>query len=190
MPSIEKPAAGRAVVTKSATTYCVTLANRRLWLLLLSLCFGFVIHSTDNPWHRLADNRSGLLGVFWIIAAAILVLMVLVFIWSLLGSERLLVDAQTITMQNRLLGWPVSTTKLSVSEISGLWVEPLPEVSILTGRPQNVQQIAIQYGFGPGAIQLTANGKLYSFGRALDQAEANYLLGEVNDFLYRPRVSN
>ncbi|KXX70885.1 hypothetical protein [Flammeovirga sp. SJP92] len=165
---------GKAKIENTIDNYSVTIPSKKNWFALLFGVFWLVV-----PWY--AGFRSTITNfsfehnaflmlwlIGWTIGGGIVVLLLL---WGCFGEEKLEFDQQEVTFGKTIFGIGLKK-KLIRKEVTNFRFEKIDKGMF------NSNQWTF-WGLGPGKIKFDHGLKTYSFGIAVDDAEANYLSEEL-----------
>ena len=122
---------------------------------------------SKKNWFTLLFGTAWLGG--WTIGGIMVVSMLL---WGYFGKEKLEFDQQEVKLEKTIFGIGIKK-RLIKKEVTNFRFEKISE-SMFGGN-----RLAF-WGLGPGKIKFDYGLKTYSFGLAVDDAEANYLSEELN----------
>ena len=117
---------------------------------------------------------GGLFVIFWLILWVLGGLMIVVLLaWGYFGNESFQIENDRVIFQKGAFGIG-RKRNLQKSEVKNFRFNPV-ETSIFSTRNRWAF-----WGLGQGKIKFDYGMKTYSFGLALDDAEANYLVEKLN----------
>ncbi len=168
---------GKAKINNTAGNYTVSIPSKKSWF---ALVFGTVWMFGWYMGFSTATNLSGTNDtgidtfiavwlVMWCFGGLFVVSMLL---WGFFGKETIEFRSQNVLLSKTVFGIGIKKT-LVKHEVKNFRFEKINE-SIFGGSKWAV------WGVGPGKVKFDYGFKTYSFGLALDDAEANYLSDELN----------
>lgn len=105
----------------------------------------------------------------WSVAGAFIITMLL---WGYFGKERLAIKHNGVTFEKTVFGIGLKN-QLDYNPVTNFRLHEVND-NLFGGSRYAV------YGMGPGRIKFDYGFKTYSFGLALDEAEANHLIDLLN----------
>jgi len=172
---------GKAKIEKTTDGYTVTIPSKKNWFALL---FGT---AWLGAWYFGFKNAIGMFNInnnssnieidgfmsFWLIGSTIGGLVVVFMLhWGYFGKEKIEFNRQKVKFEKTIFGIGIKKD-LEKIEVTNFRTEQINE-SFFGGNRWTF------WGLGPGKIKFDYGFKTYSFGLAVDDAEANYLVKELN----------
>ena len=169
---------GKAKIENTLSNYTVRIPSRKNWFALIfgtawmgGWYFGFTSAISVGGF----GSEGGFDGfmAFWLIGWTVVGLAILtILLWGYFGEESLELSRQELKFNKTIFGVGLKKT-LAKNEIKNFRFEKINE-SMFGGNRWAF------WGLGPGKIKFDYGFKTYSFGLAVDDAEANYLAEELN----------
>ncbi|WP_281616478.1 hypothetical protein [Flammeovirga sp. SubArs3] len=169
---------GKAKIENTMGNYKVSIPSKKNWFALIfgtawmgGWYFGFTSAISSFGF----NTEGGFNGfmTFWLIGWTIGgITVVSMLLWGYFGEEKLEFDRQELNFNKTIFGIGIKK-KLIKNEIKNFRFEKINE-SMFGGNRWTF------WGLGPGKIKFDYGFKTYSFGLAVDDAEANYLVEELN----------
>ncbi|MDD4994105.1 MAG: hypothetical protein PHR83_17945 [Paludibacter sp.] len=161
---------GKAKVVDTFDELSIEIPTKKNWFILICvpiwLCFWFM-GITDT----IASFGVDAFSTIWLIGWTIGGFSAIYFlIWGLLGKEIILIDYEYLTIERSILGVGIKK-RLEIAEIQNIRYE-FVDTSLSFENRNSLSTI----GMGTGPIRIDYGLKTYSFGLAVDEAEASYLI--------------
>ena len=169
---------GKAKIENSIGFYKITVPSKKNWFTLIfgtvwmgGWYFGFKSAITD---FGLVNNGSfDSFTAFWLIGWTIGGIGITsILLWGYFGKETLEFESQYVKFKKTIFGFGI-IKNLTKNEIKNFRFEKVNQNMF------NDNGYAF-WGLGTGKIKFDYGLKSYSFGLAVDDAEANYLVEELN----------
>jgi hypothetical protein len=173
---------GKAKVEDSGNGIMVEVPSKKNWFVLIFGTFWLF------GWAFGAIMVLGTLGIFSGATGVVGPLMFLVFwlcawtagglfimttiLWGYFGKEKLMASQGEVVFEKTVFNIGIKK-RLNASSVTNFRIQHIDD-SLFGG-----SRMAI-YGLGPGRIKFDYGFKTYSFGLALDEAEAQYLVDLLN----------
>ncbi len=173
---------GKAQIEQSGNNFKIKIPSKKNWFVLL---FGT---AWLGPWYFVFKSKIQRLGILegdstfgidgfetsWLIAWTLGGLFILgLLLWGYFGKEQIGISNSQIDFSKTIFG--IGTKKeLSQNEVKNFRFNEINESWFGMNR-------WAMYGLGPGKVKFDCGLKTYSFGLALDDAEANYLVEMLNN---------
>jgi hypothetical protein len=169
---------GKARIENRSGNYTITIPSKKNWFLLIlgTIWMGGWYWGFANTLAGFeSDDETSFSGfiTFWLIgwtAAGITVVVML--LWGFFGKETLEFSGNKVKLQKTVFGIGIKK-KLERSEVKNFRFDNINQ-GIFGGNRWAI------WGMGPGKIKFDYGFKTYSFGLAVDEAEAKYLTQELN----------
>ena len=169
---------GKAKIDNTFGNYSITIPSKKNWFILLfgtawlgGWYFGFKSAITDLGFSE-NDGLDGFLTIWligWTIGGIVIVSMLL---WGYFGIEKIEFNRQYVKLEKTIFGIGLKK-RLFINEVRNFRFEKINENMIGGSR-------WAMWGLGPGKVKFDYGLKTYSFGLGVDDAEANYLIEELN----------
>ena len=172
---------GKAIIENTMGSYAMTIPSKKNWLVLIfgTLWLGGWYIGFKNAFTTLDQSQKtdyndiDTFMVFWLIAWTIGgILVVFMLLWGFFGKEKLFMNRQEVVLEKTIFGIG-KKRRLNKQNVSNFRFEKVND-NMFGGSRWAI------WGFGPGKIKFDYGLKTYSFGLAVDDAEANYLSEELN----------
>ena len=169
---------GKAKIENSTGNYKISVPSKKNWFALI---FGtawmggwyFGLTSAISSFGFGSEGGFDGFMTFWLIGWVIAgVAISSMLLWGYFGEESLEFNRQELRFNKTIFGIGIKKT-LQKKEIKNFRFEKINE-SMLGGSRWAF------WGLGPGKIKFDYGFKTFSFGLAVDDAEANYLAQELN----------
>jgi len=161
---------GKAKLVDTFDELIIEIPTKKNWFILIWipiwLCLwfmgitgtiaGFGVDAFSTIW-MIGWTIGGLSAIFFLI-------------WGLLGKEIILIDYEYLTIERSILGVGLKR-RLEIAEIQNIRYE-FVDTNLSFERSNGIYTI----GMGIGPIRIDYGLKTYSFGLAVDEAEAKYLI--------------
>jgi hypothetical protein len=168
---------GRAQVIDSFNELKIDIPSKKNWFILL---FGIVwmggwymgfksaigSFGLDEKGNSIFDGFMTFWLLGWTIGGAFVVFMLF---WGFFGREIILIDSQYFILEKSIFGIG-QKRRLILNDVKNIRFDRV-DTNLLSNK--NKWSI---WGLGPGPIKLDYGLRTYSFGLAVDEAEANYLI--------------
>ena len=169
---------GKAKIYDTFGNYTITIPSKKNWFILIfgtvwmgGWYFGFnsAITNFGVGENVGVDGFMSFWLVGWITGGIAIVLMLL---WGYFGSEKIEFIGHEVRLEKTVFGIGMKK-RLLLNEVRNFRFEKINE-SMIGGSRWAI------WGLGPGKIKFDYGFKTFSFGLGLDDAEANYLVEELN----------
>ena len=172
---------GKSKIENTFDTYQVTIPSKKSWFTLLfgtiwlgGWLIGFIFTGSgflnigeSGEWEFESYMLIWLFG--WILSG---VLVIGLLLWAYFGKEKLAFEGSMVRLEKTIFGLGIKL-RLEKAEIRDFRFESI-NTSMYGGSRMAV------WGVGPGKVKFDYGMKTYSLGLAVDDAEANYLVEELN----------
>lgn len=173
---------GKAKIEDTGNGIMVEVPSKKNWFVLLfatfwlgGWAFGAIMAIGTLGLFSGASNFSGpsMFLVFWLCAWTVGGLFVITMIlWGYFGKEKLMTSKGEVLFEKTVFNIGIKK-RLNAGSVTNFRIQHIDD-SLFGG-----SRMAI-YGLGPGRIKFDYGFKTYSFGLALDEAEAHYLIDLLN----------
>ena len=168
---------GKAKINTTAGNYTVIIPSKKSWFFLI---FGviwmvgwYMGFSTAIGFTGTSDSGIDIFVTVWLIMWCFGGLFVIcMLLWGFFGKESIEFISNKVKLNKTVFGVGIKKP-LTRHEVKNFRFEHINE-SLIGGSKWAI------WGVGPGKIKFDYGFKTYSFGLALDDAEANYLSVELN----------
>ena len=177
---------GKATIDNSFGSLSISIPSKKNWFALIfgtawlgGWFFGFVMVSGMMLGGIGGHSAINGFMLFWLIAWTAGGLMIIsLLLWGYFGQEKFLADSAEVSFDRTVfgIGWK---KKLDPGYIKNFRVASLNTNWVFGNR-------WAFWGVGPGKIKFDYGFKTYSFGLAVDDAEANYIVEVMNGFFKKP----
>ena len=166
---------GRATISKNYNGVNISIPSKKNWVVLLfgtawmgGWAFGFV--SVFSVLLNSSSTGIDLFMLAWLTAWTIGgISIVSLLFWGYFGKEEIQIQKSQVNFIRSILGIGISK-ELVKHEVKNIRFNEVPIVSITS------RNNWVLWGVGPGKIKMDYGMKTYSFGLAVDDAEANYII--------------
>lgn len=174
------PPRDRSVVADTAEGVVVSTPARKNWFILIFMpvwLIGWAVGGVAAASQLFAADsfrgESQLFLIAWLTLWTLFgLLALLLFLWTLLGVERVTFGAHSVSIRREVLGLGL-TREYDFSHVHRLRVAP-DSINLFDPRS------AIRFwGFGGGLIAFDYGSSTVRFGGGVDEAEANRVIGKI-----------
>jgi len=166
---------GRATITKNFNGVNISIPSKKNWFVLLfaTVWMGGWAFGFSSALSVLLDNPPGGVDLFmlvwltgWTIGG---ISIVGLLCWGYFGREEIQIQNNQVNFIRSILGLGI-TKELIKHEVKNIRFNEVPVSNLSTRNNWAL------WGIGPGKIKMDYGMKTFSFGLALDDAEANYII--------------
>jgi len=166
---------GKAKINDSIGNLEISIPSKKNWFILIfgTAWLGGWYFGFTNALTRFSFDESGNMGIngfmtFWLIGWTIGGLgVVFLLLWGYFGQERLEINSRELCFEKTIFGVG-QKKRLDIGEVKNFRHEKINN-SMFGGSRWAI------WGLGPGKVKFDYGMKTYSFGLAVDDAEANHL---------------
>lgn len=165
---------GKAKIERFGNSLSITIPSKKNWfvLILATVGLGGWVFGIGIASLMLGDESGGEANVFiivWLVVWTIGGLLIIgSLLWGYFGKEQIDITNSEINFSKTVFGIGIKK-RLAAKEVKNFRFNQVDESMFGGGR-------WAVYGLGPGKIKFDYGFKTYSFGLAVDEAEANYLI--------------
>ena len=177
---------GKAKIEERGSNLTIRIPSKKNWFLLIfgtawlgGWYFGFK-SAIQTMGIFEGESTFGVDGfmTFWLLGWTIGGLFIIgLLLWGYLGSEQIAIENSNVNFSKTIFGLGIKKN-LKESEVKNFRYNEINESWFGGSR-------WAMYGLGPGKVKFDYGLKTFSFGLAVDEAEANYLVETLNK-----RISN
>jgi len=172
---------GKAKIEKTFNELNIIIPSKKSWFVLLFLTFwiggffiGLVSFLAFSFFSETSSFGAEAFMIIGFIGCSVVVLVATsILLWGYFGQERFTTNRNEILFEKTVFGIG-QKNRLDISEVENFRTELVNAYSL--GRNNWAF-----WGLGPGKIKFDYGLKTYSFGLAVDDAEANYIVGLLKE---------
>lgn len=168
---------GRALVSETFNELKIDIPSKKNWLiLLLSIAWlggwymgfknAFETFGFDEKGNLIFDGFMTVWLLGWTIGGIFVIFMLL---WGFFGHEIILIEQGDFILEKSIFGIG-QKRRIPMTDLKNIRYDKV-ETDLFSGKT-NWSLV----GLGPGPIKIDYGLRTYSFGLAVDEAEANYLI--------------
>lgn len=182
---MESPNNGRATIDDNNYRIVIAVPSQKSWLIIIFIgawlvmwSFGIIAICLEKAFSNSNDSPPGIVLLLMLcFCAAIMIIPLRIFLWSVMGKEIISVEQGAITLDKKhLLFYKAKSYDLNearnfrVQEDNSIMLTPFGI------RPSSLMKIG-----NSGIIKFDYGLQTLRFADGIDEAEANYLLQKLRD---------